>query len=34
MISVSQYQYWEIRRYIDSETPGKFGYFTSGEASK
>jgi hypothetical protein len=33
-INEKQYQSWEIRRHLDSETPGKFGVFTAeGEAA-
>lgn len=32
-ISIDQYRYWENRRYLDSETPGKFGFFGAGEAA-
>ncbi len=35
MISVTQWIHWEIQRYLlATETPGKFGYFTSGKASR
>lgn len=29
-ITVADWQHWEVRRHIDSETPGKHGTFTSG----
>lgn len=33
-LSERQYQSLEIKRYVDNETPGKFGYFTAnGEAA-
>lgn len=33
-ITAKQYQSLEYRRYLDNETPGKFGYFTAdGEAA-
>lgn len=34
IINEKQYQSWEVRRHLDSETPGKFGFFTAdGEAA-
>jgi hypothetical protein len=32
-ISVDDYRYWEIRRHLDSETPGRHGYFTAEDAA-
>lgn len=32
-ISVAQYQSLEVRRYLDSQTPGKFGFFTAEDAA-
>jgi hypothetical protein len=34
-MSVAVYQTWEIRRFLlETETPGKFGYFTSPQVAK
>lgn len=33
MITLAQWQRWEIARYLlETETPGKFGYFTAEDA--
>lgn len=34
LINERQYQSLELKRYVDNETPGKFGFFTAdGEAA-
>lgn len=32
-ISVATYRHWEIVRYLDSENPGRNGYFTAEDAA-
>ena len=33
-ISTAEWQHWEIRRYLlETENPGRFGYFTALEAA-
>ena len=33
IVSVAEYQTLEIRRHLDAETPGKYGYFGNDEVS-
>jgi hypothetical protein len=32
-LSVDTYRHWEIRRHIDSENPGRHGFFTAEDAA-
>jgi hypothetical protein len=33
LISVDQYRHWEMVRHLDSENPGRHGFFTAEDAA-
>lgn len=33
-MTVTEFQRWEIRRYLDSLRPGRFGYFDAAEVAR
>lgn len=32
ILTIDQWRSWEIRRFLDSQHPGRHGYFTNDEA--
>jgi hypothetical protein len=32
-VSIAEFQHWEIRRHLESESPGRHGYFTAEDAA-